>query len=136
MTGIMAVSGGLLTTSGGGGGALDNEIVFVQDYFFPDPPVMIRGYLRGYMGSITDGIFAPLSGTAISALYWDSLAGHIYFMVDGAYSNTGWTSIKIGSATYNRTSGSFSSSSFGTSWRFDGVGIDPWPSTNTTVEFN
>jgi hypothetical protein len=68
------------------------------------------GY-RGSFGSLTDTTFDNLSNSLIYDFYWDENGSYsvsagttFIFMIKGLYSNSGWSTITIGSTTLSRTS--------------------------------
>ncbi len=73
-------------------------------------PDRLRGFINGLMGSISDGtsnIFGP--GNAITALYWDENggAGQTTNLTIASATDTGWTTLTIGSTVLTRASASF-----------------------------
>ena len=55
-------------------------------------------------GSLTDTTFDTISNSVVVGLYWDTgLAGNVlYFSIKGHHANSGWTTLTIGSNTFNR----------------------------------
>lgn len=81
-------------------------------------------------GSIADGTFNVKSGATIRYLFWflqDDGNKGLYFQINGTHTNDGWTTIKIGSTTYNRADASFSNGGGVTTWG--------WSSDNPFVGF-
>ena len=97
---------------------------------------------RGYwpqisIGSISDGTSNIYGGASIAGIVWSS-QNRVFFYVSGIHSNSGWSTMQIGSTTLNRTSGSYTTTSTNlTYWLWTSVS-DPFSSngTNTTVVFN
>jgi hypothetical protein len=91
-------------------------------------PTLYTPQTRGYeaaisLGSISDGTLNPVSNKTIILLAWKgvnttgtSVWNRVYLAVSGSASNSGWTSMKVGSTTYTRTSATFSSTSTKTQW--------------------
>lgn len=74
-----------------------------------------RGYGIGvpFIGSISDGTSNIYGGAAINYLYWqeDAAVPSYYLAITGA-TNTGWTTLTIGSKVLNRTAATFASGSW------------------------
>ena len=67
-----------------------------------------RGFSSGSFGSIVDGTSDIYSGASIQLLYWDESAGQVYFTIfSGTATNTGWTTLTIGSTKLSRTSATY-----------------------------
>ena len=61
------------------------------------------GFSSGIFGSLSDSTVDFLSGATVSRLEWANLGGTpVFFKINGS-EDTGWTTIKIGSLTLNRT---------------------------------
>ncbi len=76
-----------------------------------------RGFISGSFGSINDGTSNIYGGAAITELYWDENGGPfpIYSLTITGATNSGWTTLTIGSTVLSRASAtSFSSGSW--SW--------------------
>jgi hypothetical protein len=59
-------------------------------------------------GSLSDTTFDTISNSVITGLYWDSggIGGaRLYFAFKGHHANSGWTTLTIGSTTFNRADG-------------------------------
>ena len=96
------------------------------------------------LGSISDGTLNPVSNKTITVLAWKgtnntgaSVWNRVYLAVSGSASNSGWTSMKVGSTTYTRTSATFSSTSTKTQWSWSTTS-SPFGATGSsvTVEFS
>lgn len=95
---------------GGGGGGLDTQTVTTGASGTAPIQDRVRGFISGTLGSITDGTSNIYSGAAITALYWDENEGiSSYVLTITGATNTGWTTITIGSVTLYRTAATFSS---------------------------
>ena len=111
-------------------------------------PTLYTPTTKGYeasvsVGSISDGTLNPVSNKTITVLAWkgtnstgSSVWNRVYLTVSGSASNSGWTSMKVGSTTYTRTSATFTSSSTETTWTWSTTS-SPFGSTGTVnaVEF-
>lgn len=75
------------------------------------------GFLSGSGGSVSDGTFNPKGGAAITALYFNTIAGSttIVFTLNGSQTNDGWTTMTVSGITYDRASASYTSGT-STSW--------------------
>jgi hypothetical protein len=140
MSGIMcALIGSLKVVSSGGGGGttpdpvLDTETVTVGSLAIK--ALSFVGFSSGSYGSCSNGIFAPKSA-AIQNLYYASFQD-LVFEIAGSQTNAGWTTMKVGSTTFNRSAATFSAASGGTRWTWSGVTSNPFSGagTNTTVVF-
>ena len=92
-----ALSSGLDTqtvTTGGDGLLLDQD--------------RIRGYVQGSIGSISDGTSNIYSGAVIAEMSWDENLGIPYYIlsIPGA-TDSGWTTLTIGSVVLYRSSATF-----------------------------
>jgi hypothetical protein len=141
---LAGVSSGAISMSNfhGASNALDTQTVTtgVSSYGYGFSTFVYNGN----MGSISDGTANVRSGATIVSLSHSdgSLNGMLSFRLSGNYSNGGFTSLYFPSAqyttTFNRTSASFSYSSYFnmTSWTWNGV---PSPfgtsGSTTTVHF-
>lgn len=74
-----------------------------------------RGYGAG-LGSIADGTSNLYSGAAISFLMWREQTNDIIFRVNAVLTNSGFTTMKVGTASFNRTSATFSQTGGVTFW--------------------
>ena len=96
------------------------------------------------IGSISDGTLNPVSNKPIGGLLWigQNATGNIalnavYLILTGTpASNSGFTTMKVGSTSYNRTSATFTTTSDRTQWKWSTT-TSPFSATgtNTTVEF-
>ena len=87
-------------------------------------------------GTISDGTFNPTGGTGITDLWWNISAGQnvLYFTLNAAVSNSGWTSMTINGNVFNRTAASFSSGSGYSTWTWSGVSSNPFGTTSGSVQ--
>ena len=55
-------------------------------------------------GSLSDTTFDTISNSVIVGLYWDTglVDSLLYFSIKGHHANSGWTTLTIGSNTFNR----------------------------------
>ncbi len=111
-------------------------------------PTLYTATTKGYdasisLGSISDGTLNPVGNKTITRLAWlgtnntgATVWNRVYLTVSGSASNSGWTSMKVGSTTYTRTSATFSSTSTETTWSWSTTS-SPFGSTGTVnaVEF-
>lgn len=107
-------------------------------------PTLYTPLTKGYeasisLGSISDGTLNPVGNKTIIRLAWkgtnitgSSVFNRVYLTVSGSASNSGWTTMKVGSTTYSRTSATFSSSSTSTAWSWSTTS-SPFGSTGSTV---
>ena len=89
-------------------------------------------------GSISDGTSNVYAGATINGLYFfeeGSIAGGGYYTrqiiweVNGTQSNSGWSTMTIGSTTYARADATFSNTGGVSIWTWD-IPIDPFPDPN------
>jgi hypothetical protein len=67
----------------------------------------IRGYTSG-LGSIVDGTSNIYGGAAIASLFWNENNGdYYYFLAIVGATNSGWTTLTIGTKTLNRADATF-----------------------------
>ena len=70
------------------------------------------------MGTISDGTveIQNLGAVQVWGLFWkrinNSSTGRVQFYLDSSYQNSGWTTMKIGSTSFARSSFNFSSSTY------------------------
>ena len=112
---ICAPVGGRVPTS-----YLGNAVVTVGTY------VSLYGFLAGLGGSILPQTWA-LSGLPIRFLY-SSGTSFVNFEVRGVAPNSGWTTLTIGSETYQRADASYSVGTE-TTWQWTSVPNDPFGTT-------
>lgn len=93
-----------LTLTNGYGLNTDGYSYF-EDYY---------GFSTSWFGSLSKLNFVP-KGINITGIYTTSY-GYTYFSLAAATSNAGWTTMKIGSESYNRASASFYSGSGYSYW--------------------
>lgn len=70
-----------------------------------------RGYIFSVIGSINDDVSAIYGGT-IGSVYWDEGSSSYYLSIGGA-TNSGWTSLTIGTKTLLRSSATFAAGTWG-----------------------
>ena len=96
-------------SGGGGGGGLDSQTVTTGASGLPADQDRRRGYASYGLGSITDGTSDIYSGAAITEMYWnegEGLGSTYVLSITGA-TDSGWTTITIGSVTLYRSAASF-----------------------------
>jgi hypothetical protein len=112
MTGIICV------LSGGGGGTgplLDTQTVTRGTTTIGvDPYQTYTGYSSGLVGSISDGTSNIYGGASILGLYFYEesyvsppvgiVTRQLILTINGAQGNSGWTTMKVGSTSFNRAS--------------------------------
>ena len=103
MTGILCAFAGI--GGSGGGGGLDTQTVTTGNS--GTAPDRLRGYSSGLMGSISTGTSAIYSAT-ITGIFYDENNLVYKLSITGA-TNSGWTTMTIGSKPLNRTAATFSS---------------------------
>jgi len=96
-----------------------------------------RNVAGSNFGSISDGTFNVKSGAFINTLYWTGFAT-VIFSINGSHSNSGWTTMTVGSTTFTRASSTFSQSGTSTAtWSWYTVTTNPFGTSGTkTVVFN
>lgn len=119
----------------GASAALDTQTVTVGGKY------QYYQFWRGYwstisIGAISDGTSNIYGGATIPGIVWGGNSG-LYFYVSGGRSNSGWSTMQVGSTTFNRTSASYNNQGTLTHWRWASAS-DPFGSmgANTTVVFN
>lgn len=118
--------------------SLDTQTVTVGYQAASGYTPAIYGYSDAPLGSISDGTFNVKSGATIEVLFWTSYQ-IISFVIAGIHSNSGWTTIKIGSTTFNRSSANHYTDSGNnqTTWSWSSVSTNPFGTSGTkTVVFN
>lgn len=135
MTGILAA------LAGGGSSILDTQTVTRGTTTTgTDPFSNWAGYQNTgpSFGSISDGTSNVYAGATINGLYFyeEGSSGafgyytrQIIWIVNGTQSNSGWSTMTIGSTTYNRTDATFSTSGGVSAWYWN-IPIDPYPDPN------
>lgn len=98
----------------------------------------------GTIGSISDGTFNPVSNKTINTLAWlgENATGNtevnaVFLQLAGSpASNSGFTTMKVGSTSFNRTAATFTTASNYTQWKWPTT-TSPFSATgtNTIVEF-
>jgi len=129
----------------GASGLLDTQTVTTGNADATLYTPKTKGYEAAIsLGSISDGTLNPVSNKTITILAWkgtnntgSSVWNRVYLAVSGSASNSGWTSMKVGSTTYTRTSATFSSTSTKTQWSWSTTS-SPFGATGSsvTVEFS
>ena len=113
-------------------GYLDSQRVTVGFYSggYPTGSATFYGYIGD--GKILDGTSNLYSGATINELYWWQEGAILYWSIAGNYTNTGWTTMKVGSTNFSRSSATFSSGGGTTSWTWN-AGDNPFGSIGSTV---
>ena len=114
---------------------LDTQTVTIGGIGSPAGVDRTRGYVRSSFGSISSGNSGLYGGAQIYELYWAETSDRVFFKVVGALSNSGWTSMTVGSTTFNRTSAVFSISGGYTTWSWGpvgGIGSQPFGAGGAT----
>lgn len=108
MSGILCALAGIVAQSGGT--LLDTQNVTVGVAGTVGNADRRRGFISGDIGSISDGTSNIYSGAAITALAWTEDTSGIgsYILTIPSASNSGWSSIVIGSQTLLRTDATYS----------------------------
>lgn len=85
-------------------------------------------------GSCSDGTSNVVSNSIISKLCWIPELNVFAFQVDSSATNSGFSAIKIGSQTFNRTSATYTNTGVVTYWQWS-TSTNPFPTTgaNYTV---
>lgn len=105
----------------GASNTLDTQIVTVGTVV----PSLYNPRMYGWAstaGSISDGSFNPKSNTSIVFLAWSgawsngTVSNEVTFTISGTHSNSGFTTMTVGSTAFNRSSASFSQSASNTRW--------------------
>jgi len=121
-----------MTLLGAAQGPLDTQTITVGLYV--DKFVTFNGYLTGYMGSISDGTFNPTGGTSIAGIYQEATTSILVFTLSASpLTNTGWTTMKVNTTDFTRSSASFASSGGETSWTWSSVTTNPFPAAGNTT---
>jgi hypothetical protein len=101
--------GAFMAGLGGSSGPLDTETLTVGSYS-PGGGVNFYGFssvVSGGFGSCSDGLFAPKGGAAIFNLFHRSDLGTVEFLIDGSFSDDGWTTMTIDGTPFARAAASF-----------------------------
>lgn len=124
----------------GASATLDTQTVTVGTVV----PSLYNARLYGWCntaGSISDGSFNPKSNTSIVFLAWagawsnGTVENEVTFTISGTHSNSGFTTMTVGSTAFNRSSASFSQSGGNTKWVWS-TGTNPFGTSGTkTVVF-
>jgi len=105
------MSGIQMTLLGGGVSQLDVQTVTTGSSGTAPLQDRVRGYNSAIpIGSIVDGTSNIYGGATIASLFWDENGGapnqYYYLAIVGA-TNTGWTTLTIGSLSLLRTAATF-----------------------------
>jgi|TARA_R110000822_G_scaffold206227_2_gene342662 hypothetical protein len=148
-SGLVGAAGG--SGSGGGGGSNDTQTVTVGELIqnnsggsgAPSSVTTYRGLNFGF-GSVSDGTSNIYSGADVERIMymWDTVypVAGVYMIIDGTQTNSGWTTLTIGTTAYARTNASFSTTvnAGKTSWTWisgtDATGANnPFSAVGTTT---
>lgn len=138
------MTGALCALAGASSSALDTQVVTVASVLSCDKSGCTDvGY--GYTltgsgpgssaGAIADGSFNPTGGTGITDLWWNFSGGQnvLYFFLDAAVSNSGWTKMTVNGTDYARTSATFASGTGYSQWTWSSVSSNPFGVTSGDV---
>lgn len=116
MSGVLCVltarPGGGGGGGGGGGSSLDTQSVTTGTSGTAGGLDRVRGYISGSQGSISDGTSNLYAGAAITSMYWDengSGGAQFYYLAITGGTNSGWTTMTIGTTVLARADATFSS---------------------------
>ena len=85
-------------------------------------------------GSISDTTCDKISNATIQRTRWNSQLNQLSFRVSGSHSNSGWTTFKVGSSTYNRSSATYTNGGSYTAWVWS-TSSNPYGTSGTkTIE--
>lgn len=146
MTGVLAA------LAGSGSSVLDTQTVTRGTTSTGSDPYYNWAGYKGTgsptFGSISDGTSNIYSGATINGLYFyeegsSGMFGYyirqIIWVVDGTQSNSGWSTMTVGTTTYNRIDATFSTAGGVSTWAWDIPIPDPLtsgspgPFTATTI---
>lgn len=108
MTGVLCMFTGGGGGGGGGGSSLDTQSVTTGTVGTAVAHDRIRGWLSGSIGSISDGTSNIYAGAAITGIYWEEDTSFYNLAITGG-TNSGWTTMTIGTTVLARASATFSS---------------------------
>lgn len=123
----------------GASALLDTQTVTVG-YIAPSLyGVETRGYDQFFsVGSISDGTLNPVGNKAITVLAWlganatgTTALNGVYLSVSGSASNSGFTTMTVGSTVFNRTSATYTAGT-NTTWAWSTTS-NPFGSTGSVV---
>lgn len=137
MSGVLAAFGGY------GVSQLDSQVVTSGSASLgTDPYYNYYGYDSSIsMGSIADGTSNLYGGAAINGLFFyeeGSTAGggytrrEINLVIAGTQANSGWSTMTIGTTTYNRTEAVFATAGGESTWTWP-IAIIPYPGLTSGV---
>lgn len=139
---LAGVSSGAISMSNfyGASNALDTQTVTVGNRYMNIYGNIINYWGKfGSYGSISDGTCNFKSGASIYGAYYYSNSGtnasQVGFILVGTYTNAGFTTMKVGSYQYSRSSAIFSQNSGNTYWIWN-TSANPYGTTtnvNKTV---
>ena len=118
-----------LLGTGTGIAVLDTQTVTTGGIGTPLEQDRQRGYSTGSFGSIVDGTSNIYGGAQINHLFWDEGGGEgfqNYFLGIAGATNSGWTTLTIGTKTLNRVDAIFNF--------FASVGNWTWPTSDLASE--
>lgn len=137
----------------GASGTLDNQTVTMGTQAAVGYPIFF-GSLHGFSsdsqggwGSISDGTCNFKSGADYEDLWWgadtygngNEPAGLVQLVLDGTHANSGWSTMKIASTTFNRTDAAFTQQGGETIWKWSNITSNPFGTTSNgatvAVEF-
>lgn len=134
----------------GASGTLDNQTVTMGTQAATGYPIFFpssHGFISGSIGSISDGTCNFKSGASYNALFWspdtynngNATANQVWLGIAGSLSNSGFSTMKIASTTFNRTDASFTQSSGISYWTWSNITSNPFGTTSNgatvAVEF-
>ena len=104
-------------------------------YGYSDDSAWAPGASQGNMGSASDSTVDFYSGATLAALtVFVSSGNSATFAVTGAHSNSGWSTMTMGSTALNRTDASFSQGNGVTTWSWTLSGnTNPMGTSGTTT---
>jgi len=104
------MSGALATFAASAASYLDAQLVTTGGTGTAINQNRIRGYSQGSFGSINPGTSAIYGGANVTNMTWNENGGtpnSYYFLAITGATNTGWTTLTIGSFTFLRASATF-----------------------------
>jgi hypothetical protein len=127
---MSGIFGGLIAS---GRAALDIQTVTTGGSGTAPLQNRLRGWSSASLGSIVDGTSNIYGGAAITTLFWNENEGgpNYQLTITGA-TNSGWTTLTIGSQSFLRASASFGSGSWFWSTS-DTLGTQSFGSIGSTI---
>lgn len=110
------MSGIHMALLGSGPTYLDRQIVTVGGVGTLPAGDRERGYKRGSYGSIDDGASDIYSGALINQLNHQQINSRVYLIIAGTLSNSGWTTLTIGTSEYSRSAATFATGGGVSTW--------------------